>query len=119
MRSVARGGDLKQLTDDLEKHGRVTRRRAEFIARDQNGKSLGALTRIRSMESGVTQGIWMHTGGAREPRPSHVKAGRDKVVFDLATGWPDPALDGKLIWPGSEINCGCLFRPVIPGVTKV
>lgn len=117
MRSVALGGDLKALSDFIEKQGRVTRRRAEFIARDQNSKAIGALTRVRSLEAGITEGIWMHSGGGKEPRPTHVRAGRDGVRFDLATGWLDPA-EGKRIFPGQLINCRCVYRAVIPGVDE-
>ena len=114
MRSVAQGGNLRQLSDDLRRIGKVTQRRAEFIARDQNSKALAALSRISSLEAGVTQGVWVHSGAGRDPRPSHVKAGRDRVVFDLRKGWYDPD-EGRHIMPGYLINCRCTYRPVIPG----
>lgn len=117
MRSVAAGRDLKSLTDDLQKEFGATRRRAAFIARDQNNKATAMLTRARQIESGITEGIWVHSGGGNHPRPTHVQAGQDKVRFRLDEGWLDPAL-GRKILPATEPNCKCFWRPVIPGLTK-
>ena len=112
MRSVARGGDLKQLTDDLQHQFGVTRRRAAFIARDQNSKANGALSRARMLEVGIDEAIWCHSHGGHEPRPSHVKAGRDKQRFDLRKGWFDPDAKEWII-PGQLIGCKCFSRPVL------
>jgi SPP1 gp7 family putative phage head morphogenesis protein len=113
-RSVQTGRDLKQLTDDLENNFGVTRRRAAFIARDQNNKISGTLQRVRQQELGITQARWVHSSAGREPRPTHVQASKDGVIFDLREGWLDPALN-KRIWPGSEPNCRCIAKPIILG----
>jgi len=115
MRSVAAGRDLKSLTDDLQKEFGITRRRAAFIAKDQNSKTTADLTKVRQLESGIKEGIWCHSGGGNHPRPTHVQAGRDKVRFRLDEGWLDPAL-GKKILPGTEPGCKCFWKPVIPGL---
>jgi uncharacterized protein with gpF-like domain len=47
MRSVQTGRDLGQLTKDLQERFGVTRRRAAFIARDQNNKATASMTRAR------------------------------------------------------------------------
>jgi len=44
-----------------------------------------------------------------------VKAGRAKVRYNIATGWFDPDAR-KYIWPGTEINCRCVSKAVIPGL---
>ncbi len=116
MRAFQVGGDLKALTDEIVAHGVVTRKRAAFIARDQNNKATAALARAKQLDVGISQAVWMHSSGGREPRPTHVKAGRDKVVFDLEEGWFDPAIQ-KYIQPGQEINCRCVSRPVLPGLS--
>lgn len=113
-RSVTTGRDLKQLTHDIQQEFGVARRRAILIARDQNNKATANLQRVRQLELGVTEAVWVHSGGGKEPRPSHMKAGRDKVVFNLKEGWYDPD-EGKHILPGELINCRCVSRPVIPG----
>lgn len=118
MRSVTTGRDLKQLTDDLQKQFGVTRRRAEFIARDQNNKATATLTKVRQMSAMGPDAIaiWVHSGGGRDPRKTHLKAGRERIRFKVAEGWhdPDPKVN-KPIWPGTLINCRCISRLVVPG----
>ncbi|VVD90737.1 phage head morphogenesis protein [Pandoraea communis] len=111
MRSVSNGRDLSAMTDDLQKRYGVTRRRAKLIANDQNNKATSNLMRVRQADLGITQGRWLHTGGGKEPRQSHVRA--SGKVFDLSKGM---YLDGKWTMPGEEINCGCTWEPIIEGV---
>ena len=111
MRSVAAGRDLKTLTDELEERYDITRRRAKLIANDQNNKATAQMARARQLSMGVTKARWMHTGGGKTPRQSHVHA--NGKVFDLAKGL---YIDGKWTFPGEEINCGCVTAPIIPGV---
>lgn len=114
MRSVQTGRDLAQLTEDLQRNYGATRRRAELIARSQNNMATATITRVRQAELGITEAVWVHSGGGKEPRPSHVKAGRDQVRYDVRKGWYDPDAE-QYIWPGVLPNCRCVSRPVIPG----
>jgi len=114
MRGVQTGRDAGQISKDLQEQLGVTKRRAALISMDQSEKTTASLNRARQIEMGIEFGIWQHSGAGREPRESHVKAGRDAVRFSLRDGWLDPAI-GKRIWPGTEINCRCCWRPVIPG----
>jgi SPP1 gp7 family putative phage head morphogenesis protein len=115
-RSVQTGRDMKALSDDLQKAFGVTKRRAAIISRDQSNKATAMLTRARHLELGITENVWVHSAGGKHPRPTHVRAGQDGVKFDVATGWKDPAT-GKYIWPGTEINCRCIGRPVIKALS--
>lgn len=112
MRSVQTGRDLGTLAKDLEREYGVTKRRAALIARDQNNKATAAMTRARQGELGVTEAIWQHSAGGREPRPTHVANSGKR--YNIATGWYDPAVK-KFIFPGELINCRCVSRAVIPG----
>jgi len=114
LRSVTTGRDLKQLSDDLREQLGVAKRRAALIARDQNNKATATLTRVRQTELGVIEAVWVHSGGGKHPRPSHLKAGRNKVRYDVKKGWYDPD-EGEYIFPGELINCRCVSRSVIPG----
>ena len=114
MRSVQAGRDLATLAGELEHQYGVTRRRAAFIARDQNNKATATIQRVRQVELGITEAIWVHSGGGREPRPTHLKAGRDRQRYEISKGWLDPAV-GKLILPGELPNCRCVARAVVPG----
>lgn len=131
MRSVSEGRDLKTLTDALgpivnlkrigmgRKPGESdksllarTKRRAALIARDQNNKATATMTRVRQDQLDITEAIWQHSHGGKEPRPTHVANSGKR--YKIAKGWYDPAI-GKYIWPGTEINCRCVSRSVIPG----
>lgn len=111
-RAVSKGGDRKMLTDELmqgfSKREGITRRRAEFIARDQVRKATSALSAVRQQAAGITHGEWIHSAGQANPRHSHVKAGADRLEFDLSKG---AYLDGKWVMPGSEPGCACSWRP--------
>jgi uncharacterized protein with gpF-like domain len=112
MRSVARGRDLGSLAADLEKSYDLSKKRAALIARDQNNKATATMTRVRQGELGIKQAIWVHSAGGKVPRPSHVKAGREKMVYDITKG---AFIDGEFIFPGELINCRCVSKSIIPG----
>lgn len=114
MRSVAAGRDLGTLTKELQDHYGVSKRRAAFISRDQNNKATAVFTRARQIEAGVTEAVWLHSGGGKHPRPSHLKAGREKQRYDVREGWLDPDV-GKRIFPGELPNCRCVSKAVVPG----
>lgn len=104
MRSVASGRDLGSLSKALRERYGVTKRRAALIATHQNNMATANLERERRLALGIEQAQWVHSGGGKHPRPSHAKAGREGVVFDVAKGWLDPD-EGRRIQPGELINC--------------
>ena len=114
MQSVQAGRDLEYVSDELQGRLGVTKRRAALIARDQNNKVSAAISRARQIEIGIEQAVWVHSGAGKEPRPSHVKAGRDRVRYNVRDGWLDPH-EGRNILPGELISCRCVGRAVVPG----
>lgn len=112
MRSVQAGRDLGQLTSYLEKNHGVTRRRAAFIARSQNNLATGSMNKARQVELGITKAKWRHSGGGKEPRPTHVA--NNGKLYDVKKGWYDPAVK-KWILPGELSGCRCVSISVIPG----
>ncbi|MFP1862263.1 phage minor head protein [Lonsdalea quercina] len=114
-RSVAKGGDRKALADEIEasfgKRHKITRKRAEFIARDQVRKATSSLSNARQQAAGIKRGIWIHSGGGSEPRKKHVHANGKE--FDLDKGLPIGD-KGQYVLPGQEPNCGCTWKPVLP-----
>lgn len=109
MRSYAAGRDLESLVNALKALYPIADRRAELIARDQSNKANAVVARARQLELGITEAIWMHSHGGKEPRPGHVKA--DGKRYKIAEGC---LIDGEYIQPGEEINCRCTSRPVLP-----
>lgn len=113
-RSVMAGRDLETLTKGLKERYGITQRRAAFIARDQNNKATSFITRTRQIDLGLTEAIWCHSSAGKHPRPKHVEAGRKRLRYDIRKG-ADVDGDGKLIWPGEQINCRCTSQVIIPG----
>lgn len=120
MRSVTQGRKLSELKAELQKRYGITSRKATTIARDQNNKATAGMVRVRQTALGITQARWLHSAGARHPRPEHVafSAGTHKGAvpgpyYDVKKG---AFLEGKWVWPGTEINCGCVSVSVIPGL---
>lgn len=115
VQSVTVGGDIGALAKTLETQFGVARRRAQLIARDQNNKATANFTMVRQLQVGITKARWLHSGGGRHPRPTHVKAGRDRVIYEVNHGWYDPH-EKRHIYPGELINCRCVSISVIPGL---
>ena len=111
MRGVQDGRDLQFISAALQHQFGVTKRRAVFIARDQSNKATAAITRVRQTELGITEAVWLHSGGGHHPRPEHVAFSGKK--YNVAKG---AYLEGKWVWPGTEINCRCVAKSIIPGL---
>lgn len=112
--SVRAGGDMAKLSEKLHKSYGIEASRAALIARDQNNKAKAVLESSRRQELGLSQAIWQHSGGGKEPRPVHLGWGREGKVFDLAKGLYDPD-EGQWVLPGTLINCRCTSRAIVPG----
>ena len=111
MRGFTNGRDLKQISDELQKHYGVTKRRAAFIARDQSSKLTATVTQARRIELGLFEAEWIHSKGGKHPRASHVKAGQERLRFDVRIG---AEIDGERIQPGFLPNCRCVSRTILP-----
>jgi SPP1 gp7 family putative phage head morphogenesis protein len=110
MRSVQQGRKLDDLSKELEARYQITKRRAAFIARDQNNKATATITRVRQQGLGITQARWLHSAGGKHPRKSHVAA--SGKTYDVDKGM---YIDGAWIRPGELPNCRCVAQSVIPG----
>lgn len=111
MRGYTKGYDLKSISDELQARYGVTRRRAVLISRDQSNKLRATTEQARRVELGLYEAEWVHSSAGKEPRPSHVKAGKDKARFDIRKGLE---LDGEYLLPGQAINCRCTSRTILP-----
>ncbi len=118
--SVQTGRDLGPLAKALEERFGLTRERAALIAHDQNNKATATITRVRQQELGIVQARWLHSAGGKVPRPEHVafsngthRGENHGPFYDVAKG---AFLDGKWVWPGTEINCRCVSISVLPGM---
>jgi SPP1 gp7 family putative phage head morphogenesis protein len=110
--SVQRGGDRGLLAKQLQEKYGVTKRRAALIARDQNNKANATFQKVRQLELGITDAIWMHSHGGEVPRPTHVAM--NGKPYKIAEGKYDSA-EGRNVMPGELINCRCASRPIVSG----
>ena len=111
MRSVTDGRDIKGLSQELQQRYNLTKRRADFIARDQNNKATESLARAQDTQAGITRGVWMHIGGKYTSFLLYKKM--DGEEFDLAEGLYDKDVDRKVM-PGELPGCQCTYRPLFP-----
>jgi SPP1 gp7 family putative phage head morphogenesis protein len=111
MRSVASGRDLGKLSEQLEHRYGVTKRRAAFIALDQNNKATASITRVRQEGLGIDEAVWLHSRAGKHPRASHVAVNGNR--YKVKEGM---LIDGEHIWPGQLPHCRCISRSVIPGI---
>jgi hypothetical protein len=110
MQSVQQGGDLKTLTDQLQKQYKLTRNRAAIISQDQNRKAFSAFNRARLMELGIEESIWHHSHAGNQPRETHLN--NDGNRYNVQKGWYDSSV-GRHIHPGELINCRCYNTPIL------
>lgn len=115
LRHTAMGLDITGLQKKLERFNGISKKRAKIIAYDQTQKISNTLSRARFQNAGLTKYIWRHTGGAKEPRPLHVKYDGqvfkyDRPVLVQKAEGKKPAVYG---YPGTLINCSCRQQPVI------
>jgi SPP1 gp7 family putative phage head morphogenesis protein len=110
-RSVQTGRDIGGLAKELEEAFGVTKRRAAFLARSQNNIATATITRARQTELGIVTSVWLHSGGGRHPRPTHVAM--SGKPYEVAKG---AFLEGVWTWPGVQPNCRCVAKSVVPGI---
>jgi uncharacterized protein with gpF-like domain len=108
--AIKAGHDMHTLSKTLQAKYDISKRRANFIAHDQNNKAKAVIERERRLELGIKRAIWQHSRAGKKPRKSHVHANGKE--FDIEQGM---YIDGEWIQPGELINCGCTSRAVIPG----
>lgn len=117
LRSFVRGRDLATMADEIKARGKVTTNRAALIARDQSNKATAQMNAARQRELGLTWAVWKHSSAAKEPRHTHVRAGREQWIFDTQQGIDFGDSFGQVL-PGQAINCGCVSRTLIPAIGR-
>lgn len=97
------------MLDMLTQRFKVASSHAQLIARDQVGKTIGALTKIRHAQAGIKQYVW-RTSDDERVRESH------QVLEGNLFSWSSPPAIGH---PGQPIQCRCTAEPYIPGVSDL
>jgi uncharacterized protein with gpF-like domain len=128
-RAVTSGLSVKELTKQIQAlDDKITKNRAEFIARDQIGKLNGQITQMRMESVGLTMYIWETSGDERvrgtpkeeggiypNARPSHYLMDEKLCRWDNSSvcsedggkTWIDRPDGAVLLHPGDDYQCRC------------
>ena len=113
--AVTNGWSVKTLSEKIAAlDTKITKSRANFIARDQIGKLNGTITQKRMQDAGLSMYVW-DTSGDERVRESHA------VMEGLLCRWDDATVcsyDGGRTWvprpagavlmhPGMDYQCRC------------
>ena len=107
--AMIKGSLNKDLAQQIKDIGKVTEKRAAFIARDQSAKLNASLTQARHEDVGITKYTWS-TSGDERVRDSHAE--KDGQVFEYAN---PPADTGN---PGRDFNCRCVAIPFLGDILE-
>jgi hypothetical protein len=86
MRSVQTGRDLGQLTKDLQEQFGVTAPASGLCCPRPKQRGNRVNDTHAPDELGITQAIWVHSGAAKHPRPTHVAMNGTKYDVNRACG---------------------------------
>jgi len=113
--NVLRAMSLGQGIDDIMKQfdGMAEKRQghARMVARTQVATFNSLMNKTRAQNLGVEEAVWISGGDARV-RKSH--RDRDGKKFRLDKGLYS-SIDKKWLLPGTDYQCRCTYRMIIPG----
>ena len=113
--SIINGKPAKTVVEAMKQAGAKTKRRARLIARDQVHKIHETLHLQELKQVGVTKAKWIHLGGGKTDRKTHVTRapeGLNGGIFDISKGIYDPAVN-KYIKPAELPFCRCTAVAVV------
>ena len=113
--SIINGKPAKTVVEAMKQAGAKTKRRAKLIARDQVHKIHEALHLQELKQVGVTKAKWIHLGGGKTDRKTHITnapEGMNHGIFDISKGMYDPAVN-KYIKPAELPFCRCTAVAVV------
>ena len=112
VREQAKGLNYKKISDIIVNEVRGTSKgRATTIARTETSNSVNSTTNTAAIEAGMTFKTWLHVGGGKEDRESHValdgKTIKLREYFNVGGSLAFYPHDPNL--PANElINCHCI-----------
>jgi len=113
--AVSTGASVKTLREQLQKlDDSISKKRAEFIARDQIGKLNGQITQQRQEDIGLTMYVW-ETAGDERVRSTHIPMDGalcrwdDSTVLSTDEGktWQARPMGAVQLHPGMDYQCRC------------
>lgn len=110
LRAMAEGRTLDDVMQQFNGMREKRRRHAEMVARTQVATFNSLMTKSRAENLGITKAVWV-TSRDERVRPCHQV--RDGKEFDLGEG-AYSSCDGKTLLPGTDYQCRCTYKLVIP-----
>lgn len=104
---VRAGKPVREISQELQAQFKVSRSRANLIARDQVSKLNSNITELRQRQLGVKEYIW-RTSNDERVRETH-RAHNGKTF-----AWSDPPANTG--HPGQDYQCRCWAEPVLEDV---
>lgn len=104
------GRRAEALRDEIAKIGGVTKRRAQFIARDQISTLNAQLTQRRQRALGIDEYVW------RTSRDERVRASHRQLEGTTQSWDSPPTVGARQVHPGEDYNCRCTPEPKIDGL---
>ncbi|MBP5286784.1 MAG: hypothetical protein J6Z08_02685 [Elusimicrobiales bacterium] len=117
-RALLNGGSYSELKAEISKYNGQNLRRAGLIARDQSHKAWTALSMQKMKDAGINGWEWVHGGGVKTPRETHIKTEAQGGINHTIHKTGEKAYDPQKgiergILPGELPYCRCFARPVI------
>lgn len=110
MRAMSLGTPLDEIIAGFDTEASKRKNHAQFVARNQVANFNGISTKIRHQKLGIVEGVW---STSKDERVRKCHAVRDGKKFKLSQGLYS-SCDGKHLLPGTDFNCRCVYRAVIP-----
>lgn len=110
LRAMTLGQPLEKVLEQYDDMVEKRRGHARMVARTQVANFNSVMTKTRAQNVGITRAVWV-TSHDERVRPCHEV--RDGKEFDLSEGLYS-SCDGKTLLPGTDYNCRCTYRMIIP-----
>jgi uncharacterized protein with gpF-like domain len=104
-KAVMKGYDASGLARELKDRFGIVPDRAQQIAKAQCKMARAVMQNADRIEMGVREAVWRHDSSHCTMASHRAFNGRRYALAQGAT------LDGKSVWPGSELQCSCSSIP--------
>jgi len=110
LRAMTNGESIDSIISQFAAMSGKRRNHAQFTARNQVANFNSIMNKTRAKKLGITKAVWL-TSNDERVRPSH--QARQGKEFELSEGLYS-SIDGKSLLPGTDYQCRCAYRMVIP-----
>ena len=115
LRGMTLGNSLETIMSEFKTVTSTKKNAAKFVARNQVASFNGLVTKIRHQKIGIEEGIWV-TSHDERVRKCHKM--RDGKQFKLSEGLYS-SCDGKTLLPGTDYQCRCTYKAIIPDFEEI